>query len=95
MNISIHPEDSILKRHFNATVEMKRQIWLEMPPTDSILHRHAMSMGNQPATRSTTSVINDISSTSFNRSSSTVTTRQANGEKKGILAWFFDLFRSA
>ncbi|MES9829597.1 MAG: hypothetical protein ABW201_15130 [Candidatus Thiodiazotropha sp.] len=94
MNISTHPEDSVLKRHFDTTVEMKRQIWLQTPPTDSILHRHAMGMSNHPAARPTTNAI-DTSSPAFNRSSSTASARQAGGEKKGILSWLFGLFRSA
>ncbi|MES9989653.1 MAG: hypothetical protein AB2552_16280 [Candidatus Thiodiazotropha endolucinida] len=94
MNISTHPEDSVLKRHFDATVEMKRQIWLQTPPTDSILHRHAIGMGNHPAARSTTRA-KDTSSPAFNRSSSTATARQASDKNKGILSWLFGLFRSA
>ncbi|PVV09189.1 MAG: hypothetical protein B6D77_10555 [gamma proteobacterium symbiont of Ctena orbiculata] len=81
-----HPEDSILKRHFDATVEMKRQMWLQTPPTDSILHRHAMSLSNHPSVRPGTAARNNAATTRA---------RQVNEDKKGFLSWFFDLFRSA
>jgi hypothetical protein len=86
MTNSTHPEDSILKRHFDATVEMKRQMWLQTPPTDSILHRHAMSMSNHPAVRQSTRVSRDTLTSSVNRSPE---------DKKGLFSWLFGLFRSA
>jgi hypothetical protein len=83
---STHPEDSILKRHFDATVEMKRQMWLQIPPTDSILHRHAMSMSNLPTVRPSARVSRDTLPSSANPSAE---------DKKGLFSWLFSLFRSA
>lgn len=34
------PEDSVLRRHFESAAAMKRQAWLELPPTDAVLRRH-------------------------------------------------------
>ncbi|MES9970419.1 MAG: hypothetical protein ABW092_10335 [Candidatus Thiodiazotropha sp.] len=85
-----HPEDSILKRHFEATVEMKRHMWLQTPPTDSILHRHAMSLSNHPSVRPSPAARSQAT-----RSTATAQARQVNTAKKGFLSKFFDLFRSA
>ncbi|MEJ2453564.1 MAG: hypothetical protein P8103_05345 [Candidatus Thiodiazotropha sp.] len=52
MNALKYPEDSILSRHFESTVELNRQRWLQSPPSDSILRRHAMSQSNQADMRS-------------------------------------------
>jgi hypothetical protein len=41
MTIIKYPEDSVLRRHFDSTVDFKRQLWLQTPPSDSILRRHA------------------------------------------------------
>jgi len=49
MYLAKQPEDSILRRHFEANVEMKRQMWLRKPPSDSTLRRHAMSAASVPA----------------------------------------------
>jgi hypothetical protein len=46
-----HPEDSILRRHFDSTVELNRQRWLLSPPSDSMLRRHAMSQSAQTTIR--------------------------------------------
>lgn len=90
-----HPEDSILKRHFDATVEMKRQMWLQTLPTDSILRRHAMSLSSNPSVRPGSAARNNAASSPARSSSATTQTRQVNEDKKGFLSWFFDLFRSA
>jgi hypothetical protein len=94
MTITKHPKDSILKRHFDATVEMKRQIWLQNPPTDSILHRHAMSVSHHPAVRPNIRIVRDTPTSSVNRSASATASRQVNEKKKGLFSWLFGLFRN-
>lgn len=96
MNNSNFPEDSILKRHFDATIEMKRQIWLQHPPTDSILHRHAMSMSNHPAVWASTEVKSNITTRPVGRSAaSSGPVSAAIKEKKGFLSRLFAIFRNA
>jgi hypothetical protein len=95
MNNLNFPEDSILKRHFDATVEMKRQIWLQNPPTDSILHRHAMGISNHPAVWASTEVKSHSATRSVNIQASSVSASSAAEEKKGFLSRLFDIFRSA
>jgi hypothetical protein len=95
MTISKQPEDSILKRHFDATVEMKRQMWLQNPPTDSILHRHAMSMSNHPALRPGSRADAGRSTGSVNRLASAAASRQINEDNKGFFSRLLGLFRSA
>jgi hypothetical protein len=95
MNNLNFPEDSILKRHFDATVEMKRQMWLQNPPTDSILHRHAMSMSNHPAVWASTEAKDHSVTRPINKPASSVSASMAVEEKKGFLSRFFDIFRSA
>jgi hypothetical protein len=85
MYIPNYPEDSVLSRHFEATVELKRQILLQTPPSDSVLRRHAMSPSSHPTTRSVTGK---------NRAHvppASAASRQAP-EEKGFMAWLFGLF---
>ena len=51
MYIRNYPEDSVLKRHFEASVALKRQAWQQRPPSDAILRRHYEQLhgaGNPP-----------------------------------------------
>ena len=40
MSNNIGPEDSVLRRHFQSTMELQRARALRQPPTDSVLRRH-------------------------------------------------------
>jgi hypothetical protein len=40
MYIPNYPEDSVLRRHYEAAAEIRRQARLSAPPTDSVLLRH-------------------------------------------------------
>lgn len=85
------PEDSILKRHFESTVEMKRQRWLQAPPSDSMLNRHIMSRQNQTVTAA------NPGSVAAKQSASVVSIDSSTSdveEPKGFLARFFGLFSS-
>jgi hypothetical protein len=85
------PEDSILKRHFDSTVEMKRQKWLQLPPTDSILSRHAISKNEH--SRSRTEATLSTPRTKASVASVTSHPSQTRAESRGFLARFFSLFR--
>jgi hypothetical protein len=89
MHAPSFPEDSILKRHFESTVEMKRQKWLQTPPSDSILNRHAMSQQNQaaPAATSRSEQVRESAPVVSIGSSTRI-----EEEPKGFLARFFGLF---
>jgi hypothetical protein len=90
MHVQSFPEDSILKRHFESTVEMKRQRWLEIPPSDSILNRHIMSQQNQSATASS-----PVSAAKQSASVVSIAPKTNDVEEpKGFLARFFGLFGS-
>lgn len=80
------PEDSVLSRHFEAAVEMKRQMWLQMPPSDSVLRRHAMSVGSHPTSRAA------APAPARATRAATTPTRAAAPVKKGFIAWLRDLF---
>lgn len=40
MYIPNYPEDSVLRRHYEAAAALRRQTRLRAPPTDSVLLRH-------------------------------------------------------
>ena len=40
MYIPNYPEDSVLRRHYEAAAALRRQARLSAPPTDSVLLRH-------------------------------------------------------
>ncbi|MES9941477.1 MAG: hypothetical protein ABW104_15280 [Candidatus Thiodiazotropha sp. 6PLUC2] len=91
------PEDSTLKRHFESTVEMKRQRWLQLPPTDSILYRHTTMSGKN---RSKSTSINTSTTTAVKSSAANASPMPQSVEnippERGFLAKFFSLFsRSA
>lgn len=88
MNRQTFPEDSILKRHFDSTVEMKRQRWLQLPPTDSILYRHASSKSAKPSRARTSTKQTVLASNKSTRSHAVA----QQPESKGFLARFFSLF---
>ncbi|MBT2971773.1 MAG: hypothetical protein KME56_07735 [Candidatus Thiodiazotropha sp. (ex Ctena orbiculata)] len=92
MNLPTFPEDSVLKRHFDATVELKRQTWLQSPPSDSILNRHAASMDIQSLSRSAGSTKRATPTASMAASSSAARTPQSEVEEKGFFAWLLGLF---
>jgi hypothetical protein len=95
MNNSKFPEDSILKRHFDATVEMKRQVWMQTPPTDSILHRHAMSVSNHPDIWASNKVKKSTAAThTISKSVSRASAGAVSVEKKGFFSWLFSILRS-
>jgi hypothetical protein len=90
MSLPTYPEDSVLKRHFDANVEMKRQMWLQSPPTDSILYRHATSLGNNPVTRSAGAPRRAAPSAAA-ASASVRTAPPVKSESKGFFAWLSGL----
>ncbi|MBT3046804.1 MAG: hypothetical protein G8D61_20820 [gamma proteobacterium symbiont of Ctena orbiculata] len=95
MNLPTFPEDSVLKRHFEATVEMKRQTWLQRPPSDSILNRHASSMDIQSLSRSAGSTKRARPTTSSAAASSSAPRApRTETEEKGFFAWLMGLFSS-
>ncbi|MET0069210.1 MAG: hypothetical protein ABW096_04170 [Candidatus Thiodiazotropha sp.] len=94
MNLTTFPEDSVLKRHFEATVEMKRQTWLQRPPSDSILNRHASSMDIQSLSRSAGSAKRARPTASSAASSSAPRAPRTETEEKGFFAWLMGLFSS-
>ena len=56
MYIPNYPEDSTLRRHFEAAAELRRQERLQRSPTDSVLRRHfeqlhGMTAESPPATQ--------------------------------------------
>lgn len=84
------PEDSTLKRHFESTVEMKRQRWLEIPPSDSILRRHLLSQREQPSSSTSHESMAKTRASVVQIGSST----RIDETPKGFLARFFGLFSS-
>jgi hypothetical protein len=88
MNRHNFPEDSMLKRHFDSTVEMKRQRWLQLPPTDSILYRHASSKRTKPS-RAQTSAKRTASTSN---TSTRLHAGQQQPESQGFFAKFFSFF---
>ena len=88
MHAASFPEDSTLKRHFESTVEMKRQRWLQIPPSDSILRRHILSQRNQSASTSDHATVAKRSASVVSIGSST----RVEEKPKGFLARFFSLF---
>jgi len=90
MTILKFPEDSILKRHFDANVELKRQLWLQMPPSDSILRRHAMSLSSHQTYRASKTA-GSVTSSASNRTS-TAPVQQAAPKAQGFFARLFSLF---
>jgi hypothetical protein len=82
-----YPEDSILRRHFDTTIEFKRQLWLQTPPSDSILRRHAKGMsGNSPAPRPSATVRKHTAT-----APSAATTPQTGTKRVGFFARLFDM----
>lgn len=90
MNVVKYPEDSVLRRHFDAIVEMKRQHWLQMTPSDSILRRHTMSPGSHPTYRSSKTASGVTSPTS--NSAPATRARQMATQETGFFARLFSLF---
>ncbi len=90
MTILNFPEDSILKRHFEANVEMKRQQWLQQPPTDSVLRRHAMSPDSHATTRSNAAAAKRTSPKPSTTASAP--TPQKTNAEKGFFARILALF---
>ncbi len=88
MNALKHPEDSILSRHFESTVELNRQRWLQNPPSDSILRRHAMSQSNQASMRgdSQTASRQATSAKSASTRSSPAAARSATTDSRGFFS---------
>lgn len=87
------PEDSILKRHFESTVEMKRQRWLQLPPTDSILYRHTtMSIKSQSKPASTNAMNSNREKPHISQTSTLHQPVQVKSTEKGFLAKFLSLF---
>jgi hypothetical protein len=76
------PEDSILRRHFEAAVEMNRQMWLQMPPSDSVLRRHAMSMSMHSSSAPKTAPV----------SHAATPPPKAASSGKGLIGWLRGLF---
>ncbi|MCP4287169.1 MAG: hypothetical protein GY792_22440 [Gammaproteobacteria bacterium] len=77
------PEDSVLSRHFESTAELKRQLWLQIPPSDSVLRRHYDSMNNpveSPPVSSPTAI------------PQTATVSTAPSEGKDFFTWLRGLF---
>jgi hypothetical protein len=83
MYIPNYPEDSILSRHFEAAVELKRQMWLQTPPSDSVLRRHAMILNSHPTSRS---------NVARKRVPAAPAGPRKAPEEKGFMAWLFGLF---
>jgi hypothetical protein len=50
------PEDSVLRRHFDAATTLRRADWLQQPPSDSVLRRHydQMHQAAVPTSRAAT-----------------------------------------
>lgn len=91
-----YPTDSVLKRHFDSAVGMKRQMWLQIPPTDSTLRRHALSVSRHLAYRSSTAARISTSSISTTATAPTTQAARAAEKKRGVFARLFGLFtRSA
>ncbi len=76
------PEDSILRRHFEAAVEMNRQMWLQKPPSDSVLRRHAMSLSMHRSSAPKTAPVSRAT---------TPPLKTASGGK-GLIGWLRSLF---
>jgi hypothetical protein len=57
MYIANYPEDSVLRRHCDATAALDLQQWLEQGPADAVLRRHwhqlQMPAAEAPLTAST------------------------------------------
>ncbi len=49
MYIRNYPEDSVLRRHYEAAADRIRGDWLQQPPTDSVLRRHYDQMQAAPS----------------------------------------------
>jgi hypothetical protein len=87
MYIPNFPEDSVLSRHFEAAAEIRRQMWQQIPPSDSVLRRHAMSPESHTTARSAPAPV----AASGARRAATAPVRDAT-EEKGFIAWLFGLF---
>ncbi len=91
MNLPNYPEDSVLKRHFDASVEIKRQMWLQLPPTDSVLNRHAVHQGGRPGSSAAPRRAAPAPAVA---PASARPVPQARSEPKGFFAWLSGLFSS-
>ncbi len=86
MTIIKYPEDSVLRRHFDSTVDFKRQLWLQTPPSDSILRRHASGLsGHTPVHHAAPAKKNSATASPATQS------QQRPVKKDGFFARLFDL----
>lgn len=89
MYIRYYPEDSVLRRHFEATADRTRGDWLRQPPTDSVLRRHydqMMHPGALPASQAVPRV-------AARGPEPTVQAPAAEADRRGgLLGWLGRLF---
>ena len=94
MYIRNYPEDSVLRRHYEAAAELKRRNWRQKAPEDSVLRRHhaqlkrfAAAAGQAPAVAAP--VGGGHGSNTAARQS---TGQQSAPEAKGFFGWLGRLF---
>ncbi|MCU7847507.1 MAG: hypothetical protein KZQ89_05780 [Candidatus Thiodiazotropha sp. (ex Lucinoma kastoroae)] len=90
MTISTFPEDSVLKRHVESDNELKRQIWLQTPPTDSVLRRHhitSLKYHSSMAHVATPSAVNPS-----RKPIPAQVTAHTRVQAKGLFGWLRNLF---
>lgn len=89
-----YPEDSVLRRHYEAAAELKRRNWRQKAPEDSVLRRHhtqlmrfAAAAGQAPAVAAPVGGGHD-SNTAARQS----TGQQSAPQAKGFFGWLGRLF---
>lgn len=95
MYIRNYPEDSVLRRHYEAAAELKRRNWRQKAPEDSVLRRHhaqlmrfaAAAAGQAPA----------VAAPVGGGHGSNTAARQSTGQQsapqaKGFFGWLGRLF---
>lgn len=88
MYLPTQPEDSILRRHFETTVEMQRHVWLRKPPSDSTLSRHAMHLSSHHMYAAST----PAKTLPPSAATADAPARQAAVEKRGLFVRLFGRF---
>jgi hypothetical protein len=89
MFIRNYPEDSILRRHWEASAELKRRIWRQKPPEDSILKRHQVQLAQmgKPSDGPPMADLSDEQKRPDHTHPRAPTSQQSSAQKKGLFGW--------
>lgn len=89
MYIRNYPEDSILRRHWEASAEFKRRIWRQKPPEDSILKRHQVQLAQtgKPGAGPRMAALGDERNRPDHTHIRAPTPQQSSKQTKGFFGW--------